>query len=135
MNLLLKIAEAIELFLQLHLKRLPWCPDGKESACNAGHLSSILDWEDPLEKEMATHSRILAWRIPWTEELDGLQSMGLQRVGHDWATNTFTFTLKNSNVIVWNVELIILKWLRWVFEWSISLCYTNLNTKISATFP
>jgi len=40
------------------------------------------------EKEMATHSSILAWRIPWTEEPDGLQSMGLQRVRHDWVTNT-----------------------------------------------
>ena len=39
-------------------------------------------WEDPLEKGMATHSSILAWRIPWTEEPGGLQSMGLQRVGH-----------------------------------------------------
>ena len=45
--------------------------------------------EDPLEKGMATHSSILAWRIPWTEEPGGPQSMGLQRVGHDWATNTF----------------------------------------------
>ena len=42
-----------------------------------------LGWEDPLEKEMATHSGILAWRIPWTEEPDGLQSTGSQRVGHD----------------------------------------------------
>ena len=41
-----------------------------------------LGWEDPLEKGMATHSSILAWRIPWTEELGGLQSMGSQRVGH-----------------------------------------------------
>ena len=39
--------------------------------------------EDPLEKELATHSSILAWRIPWTEELGGLQSTGSQRVGHD----------------------------------------------------
>ena len=44
----------------------------------------------PLEEEMATHSSI-AWRIPWTEEPGELQSMGSQRVGHDWATNTFTF--------------------------------------------
>ena len=43
-----------------------------------------LAWEDPLEKRMATHSSILAWRIPWIEEPGGLQSMGLQRVGHDW---------------------------------------------------
>ena len=42
-----------------------------------------LGWEDPLEKEMATHSSVLAWRIPWTEEPGGLQSMGSQRVGHD----------------------------------------------------
>ena len=41
-----------------------------------------LSWEDPLEKEMATHSSILAWRIPWTEKTGGLQSMGSQRVGH-----------------------------------------------------
>ena len=42
-----------------------------------------LGWEDLLEKEMATHSSILAWRIPWTEEPDRLQSMGSQRVGHN----------------------------------------------------
>ena len=42
-----------------------------------------LGWEDPLEKEMATHSSILAWKISWTEEPGGLQSMGSQRVGHD----------------------------------------------------
>ena len=42
-----------------------------------------LGWEDPLEKGIATHFSILAWRIPWTEEPDGLQSMGSQRVGHD----------------------------------------------------
>jgi len=42
-----------------------------------------LGWKDPLEEDMATHSSILAWRIPWTEETGGLQSMGLQRVGHD----------------------------------------------------
>ena len=44
-----------------------------------------LGQEDPLEKEMATHSSLLAWEIPWTEEPGGLQSMGSQRVGHDWA--------------------------------------------------
>ena len=43
----------------------------------------FLGREDPLEKAMATHSSILAWRIPWTEEPGGLQSMGLQRFGHD----------------------------------------------------
>ena len=42
-----------------------------------------LGGEDPLEKDMSTHSSILAWRIPWAEELGGLRSKGLQRVGHD----------------------------------------------------
>ena len=48
--------------------------------------------EDPLEKEMVTHSSTLAWKIPWTEEHGGLQSTELQRVGHDF-TFTFTFVL------------------------------------------
>ena len=43
----------------------------------------FLGWEDPLEEEMATHSSILAWRIPWTKEPGGLQSMGSQKVGHN----------------------------------------------------
>ena len=46
-----------------------------------------LGQEDPLEKEMATHSSILAWEIPWTEEPGGLQSLESQRVGHDWVSN------------------------------------------------
>ena len=50
-----------------------------------------LGYEDSLEKGMAIHSSILVWRIPWTEEPGGLQSMGWQRVRHDWATNTFPF--------------------------------------------
>ena len=50
---------------------------------------SITGREDPLEKGMATHSNSLAWKIPWTEELGGLQSMGSQRIGYDWAANTF----------------------------------------------
>ena len=48
-----------------------------------------LGQEDPLQKEMAAHSSILAWRIPWIEEPGRLQSTGLHRVGHDWVTNTF----------------------------------------------
>ena len=59
-----------------------------------------LRWKDPLERGMATHSSILAWRIPWTEETGGLQSMGLQRVRHDWATNTFTFPVLYSRSLL-----------------------------------
>ena len=47
-----------------------------------------LGQEDPLEKEMATHTSILAWKISWTEKPGGLQSVGSQRVEHDWVTNT-----------------------------------------------
>ena len=46
-----------------------------------------LDWEDPLEKEIAFHSSTIAWKIPWTEEPGGLQCMGSQRVIHNWATS------------------------------------------------
>ena len=53
--------------------------------------------EDPLVEEMATHSGILAWRIPWTEEPGGLQPMGSQRVGHDWAHSTHTQRLRPSS--------------------------------------
>ena len=57
----------------------------------------FLDQEDPLEKGMAIHSSILAWRIPWTEEPGRLQSMGLQKVWHDWACNTHTYSTWNKN--------------------------------------
>ena len=52
----------------------------------------FLGWEDPPEKGMATHSSVLAWRIPWTEEPGELQSIESQRIGHDWVTNTHTHT-------------------------------------------
>ena len=60
----------------------PGGSDSKESACNAGDSGSI-PWEDPLEKGMATHSSILAQRIPWTEEPGWLQSMRSKRGRHD----------------------------------------------------
>ena len=56
---------------------------GKESACNAGDWVRSLGQEDPLEYKVATHSSILAWRIPWTEEPEGLQSLESRRVRHD----------------------------------------------------
>ena len=58
-----------------------------------------LGWEYPLEKEMATHSSIVAWRIPWTEEPGRLQSMGSQRVGHDWATSLHFTSLHLKRLI------------------------------------
>ena len=61
----------------------------KVSACNVETCVQSLGQEDPLEKEMATHSSTRAWKIPWMEEPGGLQSTGSQRVGHNF---TFTFT-------------------------------------------
>ena len=52
--------------------------DGKEYACNAGDLGSVLGWDDPLEKRMVTHPSILTWRVPWTEKPGG-QSMGVTK--------------------------------------------------------
>ena len=79
------------------LKRLP--PMRKTRVWSLGR-------EDLLEKEMAIHSSILAWRIPWIEEPGGLQSAGLQRVGHDWAASLFMYKMlieifyrKESSVI------------------------------------
>ena len=69
---------------------LPFTLQGFPGGSDRKHLPAMWEtWvrslgrEDPLEKEMATHSSILAWRIPWTEEPGGLQSMGSQPVGHD----------------------------------------------------
>ena len=73
--------------MSLKFTSFPGSAVSKESACQCsrhqrcGFLS--LGWEDPLEAEMVTHSSILAWKIPWTEEPGSLQSMGLQRVRYD----------------------------------------------------
>ena len=70
---------------------------GKEYACKAGDEQETqvqsLGGKDPLEKGKATHSSSLAWRIPWTEEPGGLQSMGSQRLGHDWAYTRYIVSL------------------------------------------
>ena len=59
---------------------------GGSAVKNPPAIEGSLSWKDPLEKDVATHSSILAWRIPWTEEPGRLQSMESQRVGHDWVT-------------------------------------------------
>ena len=71
----------------MSLRDFPGGSDGKVSACNMGDPGLIPGWEDLLEKEMATHSSIPAWRIPGMEEPGRLQSMGSQRVGHNWTTS------------------------------------------------
>ena len=74
--------------------------------------------EDSLEKGMATHSSILAWRIPWTEEPGRLQSMESQRIRHDWATNTRTYTkFKNRQSLSIMIEIRIEVTSGKVFGW------------------
>ena len=107
-------------------------------------LVRSLGWEDPLEEEMATHSSILAWRIPWTEEFVRLQSMGLQRVGHKWTIKTFTFLLilliflgasklQMHSIIVCRVWVFVVQSLRclWLFvtPWTVS-CHASLSFTI-----
>ena len=58
----------------------------------------FLGWEDPLEKGMETHSSILAWRIPWTEDSDKLWSMGSQTIGHDWVAKHSSFSTYRRQV-------------------------------------
>ena len=77
-----------------------------------------LGWEDPLEKEMATHSSILAWKIPWMEKPGRLQSMELQRVGHDFAASlSFFYGLHRVNLT--DIPL------RYYIMWNLQTCLTS----------
>ena len=67
----------------MHKQGFPGGSDSKESACSVGDPGLILGQEEPLEKEVSTHSSILAWRISWTEDPGGLQSVGSHRARHD----------------------------------------------------
>ena len=82
-----------------------------------------LGGEDTLVKEMATHSSILAWRIPWMEEPGRLQSTGLQRVGHNWATSLhFRPSLwSNSNIHIWLLEKPQLWWIDLCWQSDVSV--------------
>ena len=95
-----------------------------------------LGWEDPLEKEMATHSRILAWWIPWTEEPGGLQSVGSQRVGHDWATSLhFTsafFIVQLSQLCITTGKTIA--WARWNFVGKVTSLFFNMLSRLVIAF-
>ena len=73
-----------------------------------------LGWEDPLEEGITTHSYILAWRIPWTEEPGRLQSIGWQRVGHDWSDWACRNANKHSNVNKMYIDLIQYQVQHWI---------------------
>ena len=70
-----------------------------------------LGWEDPLEKEMATHSSTLAWKIPWIEEPGRLQSMGSQGVKHDWVTSLHSLHVYiHTHICIYHVYMIFRNW-------------------------
>ena len=90
-----------------------------------------LGQEDPLEKEMATHSCILAWRIPWMEESGGLQSMGSQRVRHDWATSFTLFSIYMCHIYMykyWIGQYLyeVMEKSKWTFWSTQYLIYMNI---------
>ena len=107
--------------------------DSKVSVYNVGDLGLDLVWEDPLEKEIANYSSTLAWKIPWMEEHGRLQSMGSQRIGHDWATSLSVFqpfqdllgsrmNCPKQNLRVWNhIPKVFCKLLN-VFPTSVWFC-------------
>ena len=91
-----------------------------------------LGWEDRLEKEMATHSSILAWWIPWTEEPGGLQSTGLQRVRHGWATLLTSNDKQQTSVPEKDVRKLRFEHKGKAESWQWN---SNLEEKPLATYP
>ena len=77
-----------------------------------------LGWEAPLDDDMATHSSILTWRIPWTEEPRWVQSIGLQSIRHDWLTFTFILT-SSSHPHGYNLE---------IYYYQLVQCLNSFNT-------
>ena len=105
--------------------------------CQLIHMEKMILLEDShfgttMEKRMATHSSILAWRIPWTEEPGGLQSMGWQRVGHNWVTFTHSLTHPYANCCLYSFGHILTK--------TLHACYIksklgNIQTGFSVMIP
>ena len=100
--------------------------------------------EDPLEKEMATHSSTLVWKTPWTEEPGRLQSLGSQRVGHDWATSLslsqlllrcIISSVQQSDMVIYILSFLTLKQRVWetslVAQW-ISVCLPTQGTWVQS---
>ena len=98
---------------------LPRGSEGEASVCNAEDLRSVLGREDPQAKEMATQSSTIAWKIPWMEETGRLQSMGSQKVGHDWVTSLSLYPI---NIVFDSILFLYLK------------KYRNLHHKLQSTY-
>ena len=103
--------------LELNYMGFPGSSDGKESFCNAGGLCLIPGLERSPGGGNGNHSSIVAWENSRTEKPGGLQSMGLQRVGHNQMTNAFTFTIyKSIHTHTWYIC---------VYLWQISHCFAD----------
>ena len=113
---------------------LPWWLSGKKMhlKCRRGRFNPP-GRKDPLEKGMATHSSILTWRIPWTEEPGWLQSMGLQKVIHKWATFTHTVNWNHTNKLLF--RYIRIHCSIWHFEWIFYPCMILYHTSATWKMP
>ena len=127
---------------RLLIKGFPGGVSSKEPTCQGRRQTWVrsLGQEDPLEEEMATHSSILAWRLPWTEEPDGFQSMGLQRVGYDWSDLAHINKRRikcNSKVLV-GISLEVVKLFSWKICWKLivhlnSFCLVEVHISCGFT--
>ena len=90
---------------ELRCLYFPGSPSGKEFICQCKRCKEAqvrsLGQEEPLEEGMATHSSILAWRIPWMEEPGGPQSIGSQRIRHSWSDGTHVHTRERLQLLFW----------------------------------
>ena len=99
------------IFCIICFKGFPRWLSGKESDCNAGEVGSGPGWGRSPGEGQATHSSILTWRIPWIQQHGGLQSMRLQRVGHDWAQRCFKTLMKGFSLFPFFFQFYFYHWL------------------------
>ena len=120
------LCDDLEGWASLVAQRLKYLPAMRET------WVWTLGWKDPLEKDVATHSSILAWRIPWTEEPCGLKSTGSQRVGHDWATS---LSLSFRGVGWRGGREALEEGYLCLFMANLLCCMAETNTKLQSNYP
>jgi len=112
-------------------------PSGKEPTCRCRRRETrvwSLGREDPLEESMATHSSILAWRIPWTEEHGRVQSIVLQRVRHDWSDLMRTHTLSHKRYYIFYFVCFLFLRVHFIFTCSLTLCRNTVDLCMLLSF-
>ena len=109
-DLCLLLCRRILIKASIKLDGLPWLLRGEESTCNAGDTGprvQSLGGEDPLEKEMTTHSSVLAWKIPWTEEPGGYSPWGHKQFDITYQLNNNTTILDESSILLYCPPLLL----------------------------